>query len=500
MMTAVTILDEPRLEFGHGQSLTEPHDGLTAFGPWDDGHSTQPKAINYAVVGTSEGLNRYLSFSKRLRGPIPSSSPKPHLWPMYPGFEAVFNSRWPESPGWSASIDADKLLSAASLADPNRRVFDVVDLYLNAMAPMAQRDEVFSLVVCVVPDYVYKNCRPQSVVRGATGDPITEVQLRERRAGQLDLFETWKAEVYDFSRDFRNQIKARAMQFGMPIQIVLESTLQVGAPESRREALLTPLADRAWNLSTTAYYKAGGKPWRLTVARKGVCYVGLAYRLRDAQPGSRSACCAAQMFLDSGDGIVFLGETGAWYSPERRQFHLDPGAANRLLQGLLQTYERQHGQPLTEIFLHSNSGIDETEFAGFLAACPPGVKLVGVRVRRDYGGALKLYRPGAWPVVRGTVWQLTDRTGYLWGSGFSARLRTYPGAETPVPLRIEIQRGEADFSQVAADIFSLTKLNYNACKLGDGEPVTIGFSKEVGEILVTNPTIREARPQFRFYI
>ena len=170
------------------------------------------------------------------------------------------------------------------------------------------------------------------------------------------------------------------MAFGVPIQIVRESTLVTGAPVSRREGTLTPLADRAWNLTTTAYYKAGGKPWRLMGARDGVCYVGLAYRKRDPSATSRSACCAAQMFLDSGDGVVFMGETGAWFSPERRQFHLEPSAATRLMQGLLETYRLQLGKPLTEIFLHANSGFDSDEFDGFRAGCPSSTKVVAVQL------------------------------------------------------------------------------------------------------------------------
>ena len=69
-----------------------------------------------------------------------------------------------------------------------------------------------------------------------------------------------------------------------------------------------------------------------------------------------------------------------------------------------------------------------------------------------------------------------------------------------MPLRIDIQHGEADIVQVATDILSLTKLNYNACKLGDSQPVTVGFSDAVGEILVSNPDIKTRRPQFKFYI
>jgi 2-methylisocitrate lyase-like PEP mutase family enzyme len=70
----------------------------------------------------------------------------------------------------------------------------------------------------------------------------------------------------------------------------------------------------------------------------------------------------------------------------------------------------------------------------------------------------------------------------------------------PVPLRIDIEHGEGDIEQVAKDILSLTKLNYNACKLGDSEPVTVAFSDAVGEILVSNPTVKERRPNFKFYI
>jgi len=96
--------------------------------------------------------------------------------------------------------------------------------------------------------------------------------------------------------------------------------------------------------------------------------------------------------------------------------------------------------------------------------------------------------------------KLAQKLGYLWASGFVRRLRTYPGWEAPVPLRIHIQHGEADIEQVARDIFALTKLNYNACRYGDSEPVTIGISDAVGEILVSNAKVTKRNPRFKFYI
>jgi hypothetical protein len=70
----------------------------------------------------------------------------------------------------------------------------------------------------------------------------------------------------------------------------------------------------------------------------------------------------------------------------------------------------------------------------------------------------------------------------------------------PAPLRIDIQQGCGDIVQVARDILGLTKLNYNACRLGESQPVTVKFSDAVGEILVSNPRVKNPSRKFKFYI
>ena len=136
------------------------------------------------------------------------------------------------------------------------------------------------------------------------------------------------------------------------------------------------------------------------------------------------------------------------------------------MAGVLQTYRDLDGRKLSEIFLHCRSTISNEEFEGFQAACPTGVKLVGVRVRMD-NRELRLFRLGSRPVIRGTFLRLDERRGYLRASGFKPRLQTYDGWEVPVPLEIDVQHGDAPIEQVAQDIFGLTKLNYNTCHLGD---------------------------------
>lgn len=504
MNKKLTVFEEPALEFRYGQKISDPHDGLSMFGPFDGDLPSHPKNISYAIVGTPAGFEKASGFLSKLNEPIlmDETNYSPHLWPSYPGFDAIFNSSWPEKPTRYFLLDEKKLLGSAVEKDEFKRVGEVVDLYLDGIQKILKRDDPVQVIICIVPDIVFQNCRIQSHVSKGTGAKPSGKEREIRKSGILDFFTSYNPDHYHYSIDFRRQIKARAMAHGVPIQIIRESTLSLGnepEPGSIRRGL-TPLSDRAWNLSTAIYYKAGGKPWKLSTAREGVCYIGIAYRLTNNKEKSKSACCAAQMFLDSGDGIVFMGEYGPWYSEDKKEFHLSASAAKNLLSGVLKTYFELEGKQLKEVFIHCRSTLNREELSGFASACPTGVKLVGIRVKQERRNSIKLFREGTRPVIRGSFWKINDRSGYLWTSGFKPRLKTYDGWEVPVPLKIDVQYGTESVEQVARDIFGLTKLNYNTCKLGDAHPVTIGFSDSVGEILVSNPTVKATSPKFKFYI
>ena len=498
MSNPAVLLEEPRLEFRYRQSLEDPHDGLSLFGPYGIEANSHPKNITIGVIGGPDGVQAFSRWCKSVRGAVYAGENRsPYLWPVFPGFEAAFCSDLPRDPAWSCELDIEKLKDSSMLKDPSKRAAEVVDQYLDAIKKTEKREEPFGVLVCTVPDFVWKNCRPESFVPGATGSAISKKERALRAGGQPDFFDSYNPEIYAYSVDFRRQLKARSMEYGIPIQIIRDRRLEVDPRNWPK--FQSPQSDVAWNLLTTMYYKCGGKPWRLAGAREGVCYIGIVFRKTDPTLVNQTACCAGLMFLDSGDGVVFLGDYGPWYSPENNQFHLSSDAAKKLLAGTLKTYEDLEGKPLKEIFLHSRSAISKEEFEGYESACPSGVKLVGIRVQKDFRG-LRMYRESTRPVIRGTFLKAGPKLGYLWASGFVPRLRTYPGWEAPVPLRIDIQHGEADIEQVGRDIFSLTKLNYNACRFGDSEPVTIGFSDAVGEILVSNPTVMKRNPRFKFYI
>lgn len=499
MSKSLIVFDEPTLEFRYGQKLVDPRKGLSLFGPYDADQVSKPSTLSYVVLGNPADISIFATWSKAMSQPA-TQAPKGnhHIWFPYPGYEAAFGVQWSSQPIRVFKLDSEKLFKASRKRDRHERAYEVVNLYLEGLRIASKLDEKIGVAVCIVPDEVFSNCRPKSPIPvEAEGPNISTKQLLARKFGQLELFDQYDPDQYWLSTDFRRQLKARAMEFNIPIQIIRQSTLRFSDENKRGQRGLTPLSDRMWNLGTTLYYKCGGKPWRLVTARDGVCYIGIAFRRTDDK---QTACCAAQMFLNDGDGVVFLGEYGPWYSPKTHQFHLDKSAARNLLRGVLDTYKELEGKELREIFLHSRSELGEEEFEGFQEACPENVKLVCIRVRQDSDNGIRLFRPGTMPIIRGSFLKIDDQQGYLWGSGFKPELGTYDGWDTPIPLKITIQRGDAVVERVAQDILGLTKLNYNTCKIGDGEPVTVGFSDAVGEILISNPRVSHRKPNFKFYI
>ena len=512
------FLEEPHLVFGMGQRAADPRDGLALFGAVD----ARDGLPSHVVLGTPHGLALWNDWWRAMNEPAACLElARLRAWPPYPGFDVAFGSPW-SAPARTYVLNAEELHHAAFRADQHERTYTVANHYLDHMEQVSRLDEKPALAICIVPDDVYRNCRPQAFVTKPSDTRRTPGERRllrsildDRASHQVRMFpehdpyavDDPTLEQFTLSPDFRRQLKARMMQHELPIQIVKESTLCISDEIRYGLPGQNPLSDRLWNFGTGVFYKLGRKPWRLDTARDGVCYIGLAYK---RAPDSQTACCAAQLFLDSGDGLVFVGEFGPWYSKETEQFHLTRSAARELLDGALTTYNAQGGRPLREIFLHARSGINYDEYIGFRQACPQNVNLVGVRVRKDREGPRlfrhddhpNLSRRGMYPVLRGVLWQRTKRHGLLFTSGFKERIAAYDGWEVPVPLSITLQHGEANLVVVARDILALTKVNYNTCQLGESEPITVKYSDRVGEILLSNRELRRETWQhnFKYYI
>ena len=208
------------------------------------------------------------------------------------------------------------------------------------------------------------------------------------------------------------------------------------------------------------------------------------------------------MFLQDSDGLVFKGAAGPWYSPETGQFHVSRSEAKRLIEAVLRSYSDEHRDPPSELFIHGRTRFNSEEWAGFCDAIDQSrTQLVGVRITRSNEN--KLYSSGERAVRRGTALQLNPRVGLLWTTGFIEELGTYPGRETPNPLRVEIvndTRNNSKIDTVLRDIMMLTKMNFNSCIYADGIPVTMRFADAIGDVLVTAKDQKVPPLPFRYYI
>lgn len=497
-------IEEPLLLFRHQQALEDPRDGLTLFGPLDPG---KPYGVRAGVIGTTAGMASFERWVKWVQGPV-LTVPALRGRPPFPGFSAAFRTIWEATPLLRVTVTDEAIDRFLYLDDPHQRVYGTVSLFADRILEAKREEESKPEVwFVVVPDRIWKYCRPKSFIEPEIRQTAIRMFKGARKAKEFlsggSLFADMEKDAlpYAYEEQFHNQLKARLLKDMVLTQIVRESTISNIARPSDPNADKRQVARQseiAWNLCTGIFYKIGGRPWKVADIREGVCYLGLVYKKDSTSGTEKNACCAAQMFLDSGDGIVFKGALGPWYSPETGDFHLSYAAAKELGEVAIKAYKKKVDRPPKEMFIHGRVRFEEEEWQGFVDAAGSETNMVGVRIRDEKD--LKLYRKGCNPILRGLAHIRSDWSAHLWTKGWTPRLQTYPGREVPNPLLIEISRGKAPIELVMRDILALTKLNYNTCIFGDGVPITLKFADAIGEILTAGP-VKDVPPlPFSHYI
>ncbi len=507
-MKDLIYIEEPNILFAHGQKCTDARDGLSLFGPL-----TQLYGIKSGVVGTKEGRTKFINYLNRIQKPVYNSNNATR--PMFPGFEAAFNCKIDSENISFKEITNEEIGQYLFSENNHKRTYDLVTLFIDKIVSANKNDEERKDVwFIIVPDEIYKYCRPNSSLPKELIQAKSKISKNKAKTYTYAplLFEQFEheekeraaeAETYNYDAQFHDQLKARLLVHTIPTQILRESTIawrdfknSLGFPIRNFEKIEGHLA---WTISTAAYYKAGGKPWKLSDIREGVCYLGLVYKKVEKSKNPKNACCAAQMFLDNGDGTVFRGEVGPWYNPKKGDYHLKPKEAKALLSQALESYKEQNEKYPKEVFIHAKTNFNKDEWQAFLEVTPKETNLVGVTIKKTK--PLKLYKTeGDYPVLRGNAFVVNGRSAFLWSVGYVPKIQTALSMEVPNPLYIEINKGDADIIQVLRDILALTKLNYNACIFADGEPVTLRFADKIGDILTATKSIKAPPLAFKYYI
>jgi hypothetical protein len=113
---------------------------------------------------------------------------------------------------------------------------------------------------------------------------------------------------------------------------------------------------------------------------------------------------------------------------------------------------------------------------------------------------LQFYRTGDYPALRGTYIKFSETDLLLYTTGYIPYLRTYPGARVPQPLEILEHFGDSPWDVVLREVLALTKMNWNTADFACSDPVTIAFSRRVGQILAELPQESRIQPEYKFYM
>jgi hypothetical protein len=196
--------------------------------------------------------------------------------------------------------------------------------------------------------------------------------------------------------------------------------------------------------------------------------------------------------------MVLRGEKFHWDEKTLgRSPHLSAEDAETLVKRVVREYELLHHHKPTRVVVHKSSTYWPDELRGFKA---------GLLVVNDYDlvaltrRQTRLFREGDYPPLRGTRASIAGRTHILYAMGYIPFLRGYPRGYVPDPIAIVEHHGASSADRICDEVLALTKMNWNCADFATGTPITLAFSKQVGEVMSELPEDQIPKSQFKFYM
>ncbi len=463
-----TIFEEPHLEFGDSHHNTDPRRGLVVGGPLQ---TPVGDTIKIAVVGSAKTVEDTKRFMGSVAAGVAGNGEKhPNMHPDFPGLGN-------QNP-YRCKFEVDERATAAI---PQSKIDKIKkEPYTDKAIEMAV-DEIFKELQAIDES----GNRPDVAIIALPVALIERVWNARPDAG--DDSETDTGERADIL-NFRGLLKAKSMHLSFPTQIVWEDVFDTNASIPKKikehsERNTQDDADVTWNLMTSLYYKGTGRiPWRRMphMGEFTACYIGVSF-YREVG-GKDLFTSAAQMFDERGRGFILKGKRAETESRGRHPYMTRDDARDLILE-VLAAYKTHHRNYPARVAVYKTSRFREEEAEGIteaLAELAIEMKdLVWIQERT----AMKVLRDGNYPVMRGTFVEL-DGKGLLYTNGSIPYYGTYPGTYDPRPLLIcPHESSDNTVEQIAKEVLSLTKINWNSTQMNQKLPVPIRAARKVGEVL-----------------
>jgi hypothetical protein len=517
-----SFLPEPLLVFGDGRREPDPKTGLALHKPYDLATPGRRLTIRLGIIGTGPMIDaahgwidrctrEVLPMIYRKRDGVLGTEPVDSLAsPQFPGLAQAFSAEFVVGENMTAELTSVEVADVLRHSYFEQRVTRLVQIITAKTRVLAEGMHQPDVIIIALPTEIRKKCtipshnRTRGKPRWTLAHALRETLTEEKASGQSTLFELSESEATKLEEleeteneidqehgVFHHALKAAAMQFGVPVQLAWQTTLE-GSPS------IEDNATRAWNFWTGVYYKAGGIPWRVQGLSNGTCYVGVAFYRDRREDTLRTS--VAQAFSDRGEGIVLRSEPFEWSDSEQgRTPHLPRDVAYSLTKAVVEAYRDVHGALPARVVVHKWQRYYADERAGFEDALSESkVSSSDLVAFGDRG--IRFFRLGAEPVLRGTLVQLSAGNALLYTRGYVPFLSTYPGMRVPRPLEVVEHFGSSSLRKICEEILALTKMDWNSAAFAQKEPITTAFSEDVGHILAELPPGAKPRTLYRFYM
>ena len=368
---------------------------------------------------------------------------------------------------FNEKITQSELADVLKIRDSRQRFTSALDLLVEKLRLLTQEhDHPIDYIVVVVPPPMYDRCRV--------------ADYHEKGIGMVH-------------RDLRRAFKARAMEYQKATQLIQEGTLS----EEAVSRDLDHKSERAWNLFNGLYFKADGLPWGPAKLAPSSCFVGVSF-YRPLAHASTLRTSLVQAFDENGEGLILRGHSFHWdEKKDGKTPHLTEEHAGRLIEDVLEQYQKLRHQRPTRVVVHKTSRFEPAETKGFQTSLRNVSECDLVALRPT--SQIRLVRAGSYPPLRGTSFNIGD-ISFLYTTGYISFLGRFPQGHVPSPLELADHVGDTPRSQLLREVLALTKMNWNSARMYALMPITVRFSRLVGDILREVPENVTPHPKYKFYV
>ena len=461
--TQVDWIEEPQLIFANDRTHSDPKVGIPLYGPRSLGSTRHKSEIHIGFIGPGESVAKAREFYESCSLGVAGDEERS----PFPGTRADRGFR--SELRFDERID--ELITRTESQDILRikRTRECFEMFLGILQDklrlVTQRDHPLDYVVIAIPQDLYQKCHA--------------IDYSLKGVGRVH-------------RDLRRAFKAMAMKFHKPTQILLDTT--TGLVTGKRR--LDHKSVIAWNLFTGMYFKVDGLPWGPVNLPPASCFVGISF-YRPLGSMSTLRTSVVQAFDENGEGLVLRGHDFKWdEAKEGRSPHLSAEMSAKLVDMVLARYKEERKQLPQRVVIHKTSRFEPEEREGFEQA----LKHVSHHdlVALSPNSEVRLIRAGQYPPLRGTCFKIGSAV-YLYTTGYLSSLGGYPHGHVPSPLQIADHVGDTSRSQLLREILALTKMNWNSANFDGLSPITLRFSRLVGDIM-REIGDEEPEPKYKYYM